>query len=281
MLLKQNMLLLGKPGLSMRKDAEAAAKEYLGVKNIETHPDFLFVAVPDGKKSIGVDDIADFMKIAYIKPSISEKSVIIIDGIDAFTVQAQNRVLKVLEDCSNIIVIAISYGGMVLATIKSRLLIYEYHPLSAEEFIKKYDSSDSRLLFYATGGCDGLIPLVTEHINTFREIKEVIENGQIPKLLGALHLLKEKDNENLAGTPIVPNIIDFLIRSFSELLMLKESEHYAFLYCKQCADPYRLDQLRKGMRILSNNREICQQNMYSKDNYFSMIKNVIMAFEEE
>ncbi len=65
---------------------------------MSVHPDIITISPENKKKSIGVDQIRELKTEAYIKPNTSFSKVFIIDPADSMNEQAQNALLKVLEE---------------------------------------------------------------------------------------------------------------------------------------------------------------------------------------
>lgn len=65
---------------------------------IASHPDISLIAPEDGKKNISVAQIRDLRNNAFIKPHQAPKRIFIIDNADTLNEQAQNALLKVLEE---------------------------------------------------------------------------------------------------------------------------------------------------------------------------------------
>ena len=63
-----------------------------------THPDITVTAPEDGKKNITVAQIRNLRNDAYVKPHMASGRVFIIDKADTMNEQAQNALLKVLEE---------------------------------------------------------------------------------------------------------------------------------------------------------------------------------------
>jgi len=76
---------------------------------------------PDGK-SLKIAQIRDLQAEINIKPVVSEKSVYIIDDADLMTVEAQNSLLKTLEEPPKYVTIVLTAKTLnnILDTIKSR-----------------------------------------------------------------------------------------------------------------------------------------------------------------
>ncbi len=101
------------------------------------HPDFMYVE-PEGN-SIKIEQIRVLQKKIQEKPIISNKKVYIINDADTMTIEAQNCLLKTLEEppeFATIILIG-SNENAFLATIKSRCMILRFQPIADEE-IKQY-----------------------------------------------------------------------------------------------------------------------------------------------
>lgn len=86
----------------------------------DNHPDA--VTIPDAKASISVDEIRSLQEQIIIKPIESETKVVLIDRADKMTVQAQNCLLKTLEDppAYAVLVLCTANSNLMLRTIQSR-----------------------------------------------------------------------------------------------------------------------------------------------------------------
>ncbi|MBF0978636.1 MAG: DNA polymerase III subunit [Clostridiales bacterium] len=93
---------------------------------------------PDGK-SIKVAQIRELQNVINIKPTFSEKSVYIIDDADLMTTEAQNSLLKTLEEPPEyaVIILIVHNERSVLSTVKSRCVNIKFNKLSDKD-IKKY-----------------------------------------------------------------------------------------------------------------------------------------------
>ena len=97
-----------------------------GCRKIENdfHPDVL--VYPKGKNFM-VADSESIIENVQIKPLESTYKVIIINRIDNSTVQAQNKILKTIEESPNNVIFLITAinSNVVLPTIKSRTQVLE------------------------------------------------------------------------------------------------------------------------------------------------------------
>lgn len=80
------------------------------------------VVLPNLKKNIVVEDIENIVSESYILPLEGEKKIYVLNNFDLTTVQAQNKLLKTLEEPpkSVVFILTTTNENNVLATIKSR-----------------------------------------------------------------------------------------------------------------------------------------------------------------
>jgi DNA polymerase-3 subunit delta' len=102
----------------------------------ESHPDMLIY--PKNKNFL-VDDANDINLHILERPIISDKKIFIINNIDEATVQAQNKILKTLEEPpkSVIFLLTAKNKNKILPTIISRTRKVELSPLPTKE-IRQY-----------------------------------------------------------------------------------------------------------------------------------------------
>lgn len=80
------------------------------------------VILPTSKKNIVVDDVENIVTESYVLPLEGDKKIYILNNFDQATVQAQNKLLKTLEEppASVVFLITATNENNVLATIRSR-----------------------------------------------------------------------------------------------------------------------------------------------------------------
>lgn len=90
-----------------------------------SHPDIVTVAPEEGKKNISVAQIRSVRAEAYVKPHMAKRKVFIINKADTMNEQAENALLKVLEEPpGDIIFILIAESSATfLDTIISRCTV--------------------------------------------------------------------------------------------------------------------------------------------------------------
>ena len=98
-----------------------------------SHPDFL--EIYSQEKSISVDEVRNILKGLVIRPLYSRYKVIIINDADSMTVQAQNALLKSLEEPPPyvIFILTVESAAAVTPTVKSRCQRVLFDKLGSEE----------------------------------------------------------------------------------------------------------------------------------------------------
>lgn len=105
--------------------------------NSNNNPDFFFIE-PDGN-SIKINQIRNMQKGILEKPIISSKKVYIINNAETMTKEAQNSLLKTLEEPQEyvVIILIVSDENSMLPTIKSRCTKIFFEKIS-DENLKTY-----------------------------------------------------------------------------------------------------------------------------------------------
>lgn len=118
--------------------------------------------------------------------------------MDRMTVQAQNKLLKLIEESDSFILIGTVYSSNILDTIKSRVRIISYKPLPADQFnafCMENGIQNADILYHLTNGCPGLAGS-DDMTHLFDRISSIITSGSWLELMPVLHLVEEKDPEH-------------------------------------------------------------------------------------
>ncbi len=142
------------------------------------NPDIIFVVPEDKKKTIGVDRIRDLSNDAYIKPFLAKRKIYIFPDSSLLTEQAQNALLKLIEEPPEYMVfIFVSENSeLLLETIRSRCVKVRFPLLPNEkigEYIDKISPNDKRreFLINFSGGNPGNVDeiIANENFDYLRE----------------------------------------------------------------------------------------------------------------
>lgn len=102
--------------------------------NSGNHPDLAVIDTDDGK-NIKIDQVRNLQEQIAEKPIISNKKVYIINNSDLMTTEAQNCLLKTLEEPPEyaVIILVLSNESKLLTTIKSRCTKISFNNLSKSD----------------------------------------------------------------------------------------------------------------------------------------------------
>jgi DNA polymerase-3 subunit delta' len=123
----------------------------------KNHPDIIYVKKKKDKATIGIEDVREqVMETVYVKPFLSDKKIFIIAEGGALTQEAQNGLLKVLEEPPSyaVFIILVPKASMLLDTVLSRSVLFTFLPLSEDEayryFKENTDYGEEQLKFAAS-----------------------------------------------------------------------------------------------------------------------------------
>ncbi|SFE56254.1 DNA polymerase III subunit [Peptostreptococcus sp. D1] len=123
----------GPEGIGKRMMANAFASRLFGV-SVDNSPDFELIQPEKSENSIKIDKIRGINSSINLNP-ISDYRIYLINDAEKMTLQAQNALLKTLEEPSSygIIILVTKNEQALLETIRSRCLDIKFSPLSISE----------------------------------------------------------------------------------------------------------------------------------------------------
>ena len=191
--ISHSYLFLGTQGIGKKMIAKEFAKmilctsedKYCGVCksciefDTDNNPDFSIIE-PDGN-SIKIDQIREFQKKVSEKPIISQRKVYIINDSDKMTVEAQNCLLKTLEEPPEFVTIILvgTNENAFLSTIKSRCMILHFEEISEEEILKYLEENyqikiNSQIMIKAFQGSIGKAIELKDKQEQYEKIENLI-----------------------------------------------------------------------------------------------------------
>ena len=215
--ISHSYLFIGTEGIGKKMIANEFAKMILCTDNnrycgkcksciefdTNNNPDFKIIE-PDGN-SLKIEQIREFQNKVYEKPIISNRKVYIIDEAEKMTKEAQNCLLKTLEEPSDYITIILvcSLESNLLNTIKSRCMKIAFNKLEDEEirnFLKaNYELENiNNSLIKAYDGSIGNAILAKDKTDIYNQIYNLILNIRKKDIVDILNeaecLYKNKDD---------------------------------------------------------------------------------------
>ncbi|ENZ00820.1 hypothetical protein HMPREF1092_02473 [Clostridium thermobutyricum] len=282
-------LIVGANGIGKSKVADIFSSLILNKELFKANVDS--IEYRPKKASIGVDDVREIIEEVNKKPYEGDKKVITIFSGEKLTIQAQNALLKTIEEPPKgvFIIILTTSIEIILETIKSRCQIYKLTPLSNEEIqsyiLKKYGNIEtidfSPALSYA-GGIPGRLEkfIDDEELQEARKvvlelIREINDKNVESILKYEKKLLKYKDEkEELLG------IIEGFIR---DIIVYKEVSDKKFIINsdkrKEIEELVNLMSYKKLNSMIDAVKEL-RKNLESNSNFSININIMLMSFLE-
>lgn len=228
----------------------------------ENHPDFLVVE-PEGN-TIKVEQIRQIISKIIEKPIISDKKVYIVNDSDKMTEEAQNTLLKTLEEPpENIIIILIAEKEeKILSTIKSRCTKITFQPIEQDklkEILKKqyqYENISKHLLTFFNGSIKKALN-VKEKKEVYEQIEKVVLGI---KRMNKIEMLNQKNNIDKEE---IINILEYM-----NLLFWEQSTQ---------GDTKERESAVKSILIIEETKKRIQSNC----NFDMTVDNMLMQLWEE
>jgi len=220
------------------------------------HPD---LTIKDKEESIKIEKIRELNKKVYEKPIVSNKKVYIINNCHEMTVEAQNALLKTLEEPPSFVVfILVTHNEQeLLTTIKSRCIKIMFNKLTNDEVTKilKESLNVQNINLDIIKTCNGSIKKFLEvnkneelYINTRKTFCNIEEFDYIDFLKQKEIIFSNKEEAN--------NILEFALQ------ILFEKGNFKYLNCISAIDKAK-ERLKKN------------------SNYDMTIDNLLMTIWEE
>ena len=162
------------------------------------HTDVYKVVKDPEEKNIGIEKMREMRGRIYLAPSLSRRNIAIIYDAHTLSVEAQNSILKVLEETpkSAIIILAADFTDSLLPTLRSRLLNIKLAHISIGEMIacleREYPEMSANSIKNATHLASGKIDLARGLISD-KTLLESVEKDYSKALL----FLKSPKSERL------------------------------------------------------------------------------------
>lgn len=211
--------------------------------NGENNPDIQIIDETE-EKSIKTELIREMVKGVYEKPIESLKKVYIINEAQKMTKEAQNSLLKTLEEPPEyvVIILIVENENLLLNTIKSRCTKIKFNPLENSEIIKilkekyQYEEVPENILEVANGSVTHAL-LVKGKEDLFKEIKITFSNLEELNIIDLLNkkdiIFKDKDS--------IYEILDYI----NVILFEKIKDNIKYANCIKTVEETK-DRLKKN-----------------------------------
>lgn len=146
----------------------------------ETYPDLVVIGPGKDEATIKIKQIRQMIATLGVIPYSGEKRIIIIKEADKMTIEAQNSLLKSLEEPlrQNIFILLTDQAKGLLATIVSRCQSYHFLPLRPAEMVKAledtFEAGQIKEILADAGGSVGQALYLLDHPEIREEQTQIL-----------------------------------------------------------------------------------------------------------
>ena len=260
----------GPNGIGKNTMARELAAILLEMENLFNSPDYIEIK-PDGN-SIKIAQIRKLQSDILVKPYKSYK-IYVIDEAQKMTVEAQNALLKTLEEPPKyaIIILITDNKESLLDTIKSRCEIIKFTPIPMQEVasyltMNGIDSKRASLLAnFSRGSMKKAIELSeSEEFHLMREeVQKYVEtflNGNLIEIMDIQSSIEKYKDQ-------ITNVLDLLINYFRDIMRVKENVDNSMIinldrliFVKNMSNKTTYSQLSKIIDIIEETKNKLRSN---------------------
>ena len=216
------------------------------------NPDFQLIQPNEGK--VKIEQIREMQRKVAEKPIISNKKVYIIDNADTMTTEAQNCLLKTLEEPPEYILIILICANEdnLLSTIKSRCTRMHFESINQDE-LKEYirrnyhEQEISDNIIRLSQGSIGKAIKLNENKNIYENIEKILLSMQNKDLIEIIQMSEEiyKTKEE------INSILDYM----NVMLLKLSKQNIKYIRCIEI-----VEQTKKRLKANSN-YDMCIDNL--------------------
>ena len=297
-------LLCGEEGSGKRLVAEAFAKTVLceeegivacgkckSCKQIESgnHPDYR--PVVREKATLGVKEIREQVTAdVQIKPYSSEYKIYFIDEAEKMTEEAQNALLKTIEEPPEyaVFLLSVSRQELLLQTILSRCVLLPFYPVATEK-VKRFLMESKGVPDYLAEGAAAFSGGFVGRAVRFAESEEFTEQRK-----DVLHLVKRIDEmtmaeimENVklfaAKKEVADSYLDMMLLWYRDVLLYKATRDVNGLMFRDETEAIASQASKRSFENLQGITEALEQvkqRMKSNVNFENALELLLLYMKE-
>lgn len=253
-----------------------------------TLPDFREVSVSG--LNIGIDEIRSIQSDIIIRPMYSNRKVYLIPDAERMTVQAQNCLLKTLEEPPpyGVIILTTSNYESLIETVRSRSLKLTFKKNSHEEVceaLRKGAAIEDSTIDFIASYADGVIGSALElaHSEEFIELREATVDKICDLFNCDLIEAFEMCDFFLENKDSINRILDVMISMYRDMLIARSTGKENMLINSDKRDIILKNMSRFSILKLINSIdviELTRRNIKQNANYQLSIEVMLMKLQE-
>ena len=229
---------------SEQGDAEETAKKCRRILEGNS-PDVMTLTREEGKKTIGVERVRDFCGSVFLTPSELNFKMYIFDEADCITPQAQNALLKIIEEPpSGVYMLLLCENSLsLLSTVRSRaqkIALERFEAPMLRAYAEKYGLSvpgeEEKLAFAVrmAGGSVGKLKMLLDEdsfaFSVYAMAKKIIE-GQAAKNRSVSYFdFLRQITDFITTREALDALTEQLLLAYGDLARIKHAEESASLF---------------------------------------------------
>lgn len=250
----------------------------------DTHPDVHTVLPEKGKASIGVDVLREVIEEVSVRSFEDGAKALIFPEADKMTAQAQNCLLKTLEEPpqDTVFFLITDQPASLLPTIVSRCRTVRFHPLPVEDAAKRLvalglDPLEARRKARMAEGCVGQALRIDEERMALRQklTQDVFSVRRAGDVLAAVNAYKEVKDQKMLILDVLETAVRDILLAQSGRMDLSDAG-----YAPQ-AEAYARAVPLKGGLALSQAVTRARQMTASNVAFASVLESILFELTEE
>ena len=282
-------LIVGNDGIGKSIIAKYLSNQIIKVRDNAESVDI--VKYYPSSSSFGVDDVRNIINEVSKKPYEGDKKVLILYKCDKLTTQAQNALLKTIEEPPKGVYLILLSDSLetILDTIKSRCQIYKLTPLTKEEILiyindnyTNLTSEDEKAALAYSAGIPGKVDrfIDDKNLKNLRdiciELFEDILNREQGIVLKYGELLKNSKDDKI-------ELLNILLSYIRDIMLFKELNNSEIIV--NFDKVYKIKDISRGVSYKKLNSMLeyiteARKNFNSNTNYSMTIGVLLMGFAE-
>lgn len=226
-------------------------------KNLELHPDVIFVQAEEGKKDISIDQVRTLRGRVSQKPVASPYTLVYIEAVEHLTTAAVNALLKTLEEPTGhtIFFLTTHTQGNVIDTILSRcqkIMLQTVPTADIAQALESQKVKHAQTIARIAHGCPGIALMLSENAEAYADY--VASARMFCTMLNAGFATQSTYVEELF--PKKKTYTEHQQKAYEYIVQWLEIVHDLLLIKTNFSDRITYEPLKKELEEVSNRYEI-------------------------
>lgn len=286
------LILYGRHGMGQEEIAEKIAKKLLGnmeyCRSLDAHPDYYEIRPENGMIRIG--QMEQLKEWCCYKTADATKKVILIYKAEQMNPNAQNSMLKLLEDGTDSHIIIMMSERPLLETIHSRCQTIYFQKIPQEqmesmltETCPQIEMQEQKMLGLLADGRNGLLQelLQKKHSLAWAQpyLDTLTEFTERKELLETLHAIREKDSKYiydiLKEEGNLALFLELNLSMFDNALRIQAGILPPNIYAGHLARQYKTEEIINILKSFACGLSHFHLGRFTRNDFFRILQTLI------